>query len=82
LVGFEAEGGDLLEEEPLLSVSLDRAGRHDIRFRYRPARFLLGLGMSGIAFVLWAGAVISSARRRSRGRRDGSGDRFVPPPAL
>jgi hypothetical protein len=66
LPGFAARGGELIEDEPLLTVQVP-AGQTAVRLVYRPLPFLLGLLGSGLALLLWAGALWRLRRRERLG---------------
>ncbi|MEE2829913.1 MAG: hypothetical protein VX498_12050, partial [Myxococcota bacterium] len=62
LPGFYARGGQLAEVNGLLAIDIAGPGSHQVQFRYRPMKLLLGLLGSFLGFLLWSWAVFREIR--------------------
>jgi uncharacterized membrane protein YfhO len=67
-VWIDADEAELLRVNALVRGAFVPAGRHALRFAYRPSRLAVGLAVSSVAWLGWMAAVVALARRRGRDR--------------
>jgi hypothetical protein len=67
-VWVDADEAELLRVNALVRGVFVPAGRHALRFAYRPSRLAAGLAVSSVAWLGWMAAAVALARRRGRDR--------------
>jgi uncharacterized membrane protein YfhO len=67
-VWVDADEAELLRVNALVRGVFVPAGRHRLRFGYRPSRLAAGLAISSVAWLGWLAAAVALARRRARDR--------------